>query len=48
MLPSKLLGLFSYTCMLQSFFYLHFIYLFLCQVILIFFVFILMADERGE
>jgi hypothetical protein len=29
-LPSKLLGLFSYTCMLQFFFNLYFIYLFLC------------------
>ena len=47
MLPSKLLGLFSYTCMLQFFFIIYISYIYI-YVILIFFVFILKADERGE
>jgi hypothetical protein len=48
MLSSKLLGLFSYTCMLQNFcFNFYFIYLYL-RYSYIFFVFILKTDEIGE
>ena len=46
-MSSKLLALFSYTCMLQNF-VLIYISQICIYVILIFVVFILKADDKGE